>query len=357
MHPSEVVQVNIAQSEHLVSPENSLNKLVQIKQDLDFYKYNKYAYQKEDIMEFFQHLVEINSPPDIIQTYKQKLIGGYSAKLRRNYFFDYPDMENFIENLTVEAKKLLKQNNYKIHESNLDANGYRGPYRGPSEVIENEFDFNTIGVPYTRGPYRGPKEVAENKREPKNFKCEKCDKTFTTKQNFIEHENVIHKGLKLHKCEICDKTFRWRNYLYAHKKSEHPKIPNILSKKIDTNEDEFELKMKFTRNFFDPSIDIPKQKDRNEKFSKELKLSEKPTKQHGAPLKIRHWLLKVLRLQSRFIKIWQIQAKLSHSQILVNLSSYFILPNNRVGPNKRVGYYIELFGHYIKNYFLFNKNI
>ena len=33
------------------------------------------------------------------------------------------------------------------------------------------------------------------------------------------------------------------------------------------------------------------------------------------------------------------------------------LGNPNTGANKRTGYYIGLFGYYIKNYLLFNKNI
>ena len=33
---------------------------------------------------------------------------------------------------------------------------------------------------------------------------------------------------------------------------------------------------------------------------------------------------------------------------------YSCVPNRPTGPYKRTGYYIELFGYYIKNYFLFN---
>ena len=38
-------------------------------------------------------------------------------------------------------------------------------------------------------------------------------------------------------------------------------------------------------------------------------------------------------------------------------SKYSTLPNCPTGANKRTGYYIGLFGYYIKNYVLFNENI
>ena len=37
------------------------------------------------------------------------------------------------------------------------------------------------------------------------------------------------------------------------------------------------------------------------------------------------------------------------------LFGYSTVPNCDLGANKRVGYYIGLFGYYIKNYFLFNN--
>ena len=39
----------------------------------------------------------------------------------------------------------------------------------------------------------------------------------------------------------------------------------------------------------------------------------------------------------------------------IDLIDYSTVPNCDLGANKRVGYYIGLFGYYIKNYFLFNN--
>ena len=55
------------------------------------------------------------------------------------------------------------------------------------------------------------------------------------------------------------------------------------------------------------------------------------------------------------MQYWNITA--SRKGISRQLLTFSTLSNCGVVSNKRTGYYIGLFGHYIRNYILFNKNI
>ena len=44
-----------------------------------------------------------------------------------------------------------------------------------------------------------------------------------------------------------------------------------------------------------------------------------------------------------------------YNDIEISYGTYSTVPNCDLGADKRVGYYIGLFGYYIKNYFLFNN--
>ena len=47
----------------------------------------------------------------------------------------------------------------------------------------------------------------EKPKMPKNFKCEICEESFTTKQIIDNHVKRIHEGLKEIKCRICTEVF------------------------------------------------------------------------------------------------------------------------------------------------------
>lgn len=58
-------------------------------------------------------------------------------------------------------------------------------------------------------------------KERKRFKCEQCDKRFTTNADLNKHSNAIHQRLRLHECDLCGKNFSQRNNLKRHLEEVH----------------------------------------------------------------------------------------------------------------------------------------
>ena len=48
------------------------------------------------------------------------------------------------------------------------------------------------------------------------FKCQHCQKFFSTKQNRDIHISTVHLGIKKFKCDFCEKTFGYRTHLKDH---------------------------------------------------------------------------------------------------------------------------------------------
>ena len=65
----------------------------------------------------------------------------------------------------------------------------------------------------------------------KDFKCNHCDKTLTTKQGIKRHMESEHENTGPVKCELCEKEFKSIGTLNCHKRTRN-KTPQIC-KKID----------------------------------------------------------------------------------------------------------------------------
>ena len=61
--------------------------------------------------------------------------------------------------------------------------------------------------------------IHEGKRE---FKCNYCEKTFTSKSNLQIHEGALHTGVLPYKCDFCNKMFARKSQLSNHKENQHP---------------------------------------------------------------------------------------------------------------------------------------
>merc|ERR1712062_57961 len=59
-------------------------------------------------------------------------------------------------------------------------------------------------------------------RDPltKRFKCNQCQKDFSSKENLIEHVEGVHEGVEF-QCDQCSKTYTYRNGLHDHIQSVH----------------------------------------------------------------------------------------------------------------------------------------
>ena len=65
-------------------------------------------------------------------------------------------------------------------------------------------------------------------REKENVKkstfCEKCEKTYSSKQKLNVHIKTVHDKVKSHKCNLCLKTFGQKGDLQKHIKTVHEKV-------------------------------------------------------------------------------------------------------------------------------------
>mmetsp|Transcript_32346 Transcript_32346/g.56012 ORF Transcript_32346/g.56012 Transcript_32346/m.56012 type:complete len:101 (-) Transcript_32346:1248-1550(-) len=59
------------------------------------------------------------------------------------------------------------------------------------------------------------------------FKCEFCNKKFTTKQILIEHQD-IHTGSKSYECSICNQMFRLSSQLSTHRRTHRQEQANAV---------------------------------------------------------------------------------------------------------------------------------
>jgi len=113
----------------------------------------------------------------------------------------------FLENQSVEVKKLVKEENLACEETHDYSKKESGPIK--CELCGNKFS----------SIYTLKRHMAmHNKQRP--FKCKLCSKSFTQKVVLKEHI-LMHTGEKRFVCNICDKNFQQNNHLKYHMLSAH----------------------------------------------------------------------------------------------------------------------------------------
>ena len=60
----------------------------------------------------------------------------------------------------------------------------------------------------------------EHSNEPKPYKCELCEKSYSTRFKLKKHKESVHEGIKL-PCEFCGKVYSCPRALKLHKVKHH----------------------------------------------------------------------------------------------------------------------------------------
>ena len=83
---------------------------------------------------------------------------------------------------------------------------------------------------------RGNMSTHLKKHDPANksrFQCDKCDKTFSQKQQMQKHISAVHEKQKPFKCDQCDKTFSQKENMETHRDQVHRQLKKFECDKCD----------------------------------------------------------------------------------------------------------------------------
>ena len=67
----------------------------------------------------------------------------------------------------------------------------------------------------------------------KDYRCDSCDKTFSTKANLMKHIKVIHQSAQFN-CHLCSKVFIYKHLLIKHISAVHYNIRDYKCESCDT---------------------------------------------------------------------------------------------------------------------------
>ena len=82
----------------------------------------------------------------------------------------------------------------------------------------------------------------ESDTKAKYFHCKECDKRFSTKKDYMRHQNIHDNSGLTFKCEICCKEFRRKDNLYQHIRRFHEGKENETKPNNDVNENKNQMK-------------------------------------------------------------------------------------------------------------------
>ena len=113
-----------------------------------------------------------------------------------------------------------------------------------------------------------PKTIQETKN------CEKCKKSFKSKQTLKVHNDSVHKGIK-YSCETCGKSFTQKSALSVHMKNLH--VNSLKTKQIDESKDALDSILNHST--FGTTLDVANNiSNSDEDFTKDLSKVEKSIK-------------------------------------------------------------------------------
>ena len=80
-------------------------------------------------------------------------------------------------------------------------------------LCDEELDQNGLQIHYVTCH---EKITSPTDGKQKKYKCDSCNKLFSTKKYVKMHVNAVHKGLRMYNCEPCGKSFSQAGDLKRH---------------------------------------------------------------------------------------------------------------------------------------------
>ena len=150
-----------------------------------------------------------------------------------NEFSHYENIEYYTQETEIKDEQSFESDepNYEL---DLTCHICEKTYKNIQELKDH----------YNRKHQEGKKVVVSIDQDDKNLKCEKCDKTFTRKDNKKSHIDTVHSNIRKYKCDQCEKAFKMSSSLKAHKACLHSTLRNFKCKECSST---FKLNTQLTQ--------------------------------------------------------------------------------------------------------------